>query len=58
MTPAEKANQIYNKYYTLLFQYGIEEFTISILAKKSALIAISDHNGEYWQEVRKNINSI
>lgn len=43
MTPKEKAEQLYNKYYMLLIQQGEgfgQEILVSLLAKKSALIAV------------------
>ena len=45
MNPKEKATQLFNKYYVSILEINhdlSEEITISILAKKQALIAVND----------------
>ena len=45
MNPKEKSNELYNKYYQNILTYGEElsqEITISLLAKKCALIAVQE----------------
>ena len=45
MTPKQYAEQLYNKYYAIIFEYGEEmsqEVVISQLAKKCAIQSIKD----------------
>ena len=72
MTPTEKAVQLFNTYYVSIL--GInndlsEEIIISILAKKHALIAVTEiiniyinfpkhPQSIYWQEVKQEIEKL
>lgn len=45
MTPKQYAEQLYNKYYAIIFEYGEEmsqEIVISQLAKKCAIQAVNE----------------
>lgn len=45
MTPKQYAEQLYNKYYAIIFEYGEEmsqEVVISQLAKKCAIQAVNE----------------
>ena len=45
MTPEDKAKELFDKYYQNILTYGEElsqEITISLLTKKSALIAVQE----------------
>lgn len=71
MTPKEKAQELFDKYYIVCQEYT-EEIQCSIQAKKCALIAVDeilemdlpileeDADGfyDYWQEVKHEINNI
>jgi hypothetical protein len=67
MNPQEKAKSIYNDYYLMILATGEElsqEITISILAKKSALIAVnriifeSAEIDKYWEKVKLEIEKL
>lgn len=45
MTPKQYAEQLYNKYYAIIFEYGEEmsqEVVVSTLAKKCAIQAVNE----------------
>lgn len=45
MIPKQYAEQLYNKYYAIIFEYGEElsqEIVVSTLAKKCAIQAVND----------------
>ena len=74
MTPEEKANELFDKYYQNILIYGEElsqEITISLLTKKSALIAVNEIikakildlgimslDYKYWEKVKKEIEKL
>jgi len=77
MNPKEKATQLFNKYYVSILEINhdlSEEIIISILAKKQALIAVTDiinsnpHSNpfntdvhstmQYWIEVKNEIEKL
>ena len=74
MSPKEKANELFDKYYQNILIYGEElsqEITISLLTKKSALIAVNEIikakildlgimslDYKYWQKVKLEIEKL
>ena len=67
MKPQDKAKSIYNDYYLMILATGkglSQEITISILAKKSALIAVnriifeSAEIDKYWKQVKQEIEKL
>ena len=68
-SPKEKAKELFDQYYMLIFNIGEDlanEIIISILAKQCSLIAVkqildNDLNSEvyfYWEEVEEEINNL
>lgn len=43
MTPTEKAKELYDKFYLLAFEYGVEEINTSVFAQKAALEVADSH---------------
>ena len=67
MNHKDKAKSIYNDYYLMILAYGkglSQEITISILAKKSALIAVNrilfelPKDYKYWEKVKLEIEKL
>ena len=74
MNHKDKAKSIYNDYYLMILAYGkglSQEITISILAKKSALIAVNEIikakkldlgimslDYKYWEKVKLEIEKL
>jgi hypothetical protein len=74
MNPENKAKSIYNDYYLMILAHGeglSQEITISILAKKSALIAVNEIikakkldlgimslDYKYWVKVKQEIEKL
>lgn len=74
MNPKEKANELFDRYYQNILIYGEElsqEITISLLTKKSALIAVNEIikakkldlgimslDYKYWEKVKKEIQKL
>lgn len=61
MTPEDKAKMIYDGYYMLFIEYGIEEISISLLAKKCSLKAVDllikhDGSSKYLKNVEECLN--
>lgn len=61
MTPEDKAKIIYDGYYMLFIEYGIEEISISLLAKKCSLQAVDllikhDGSSKYLKNVKECLN--
>ena len=71
-TPKEKAKELFNLYYFLIFNAGGElgqEIIVSILAKNCALFAVDEileiksvdkdfDLSNYWKEVEEEINNL
>jgi hypothetical protein len=66
MTPKEKAQELFDKYWTLI-AYKIEGSVGRLLIKQCALIAVDEILSvvwyvpvdiEYWQEVKKEIENL
>jgi len=68
-SPKEKAKELFDLYYMLIFNIGQDlanEIIISILAKQCSLIAVkqildNDLNSEvyfYWEEVEEEIENL
>jgi len=72
MTPKEKANELFSRYYVMLLKTDSdisEEITISLLSKQCALIAVDEiidaldkslinADIEWWKEVKQEIKKI
>jgi hypothetical protein len=68
MTSKEKAVQLFNKYYVSILEINndlSEEIIISILAKKHALIAVTEileltggHINQFYQKVKNELSNL
>ena len=61
MTPEDKAKIIYDGYYMLFIEYGIEEISISLLAKKCSIQAVDllikhDGSSKYLKNIKECLN--